>query len=170
MKEAASEQNKFDHKDQQCINNRALTTGRGDDAVFPVCVCVCLKNHDTIAAVVLTQNGSLEGWTHTTLEYIHILSCYFWLLIKWMPFNHPKNSKLRKVLFCLFCLHIRLINLFFENSSNLRFHNANDKIYLREGKNCSEEENCSYIVSFHPIILAGISLMHVLKHHIYKMA
>lgn len=77
MKEAASEQSKFDHKDQQCTNNRALTTGRGDDAVFPVCVCVCLKNHDTIAAVVLTQNGSLEGWPQTTLEYIHILSCHF---------------------------------------------------------------------------------------------
>lgn len=38
MKEAASEQNKFDHKVQQCTNNRALTTGRGDDGVFPVCV------------------------------------------------------------------------------------------------------------------------------------
>lgn len=42
MKEAATEQNKFDHKDQQCIYNRTLTTDRGDDAVFPVCVYVCV--------------------------------------------------------------------------------------------------------------------------------
>lgn len=125
MKEAASEQNKFDHKDQPCTNNRPWR--------WCSVSCVCLKNHDTIAAVVLTQNGSLEGWPQTTLEYIHILSCHFWLLIEWMPFNHPKNLKLRKVLFCLFYLHIRLINLFFENSSNLRFHNANDEIYLTKG-------------------------------------